>query len=227
MLYLATGFVLGPWGLGFVHLDPMEHIAWFHHGAELAVTVSLFTVGLKLRLRPDAPALRPALFLAFGSMTITVALVATTPVVLLGWSWGAAILLGAIVAPTDPVLASDVRRRHFRDRDSARLTLTTDAGLNDGTTFPFVMLGLALLRGENPGSWWLALVGERRVLGGGIRTRHRRVGGLLLVLCDLGGPAGEPRRRLVSLTLGLVAVSILVHGLAVAPWHRARGREAR
>lgn len=158
MLYLATGFVLGPWGLGFVHLDPMEHIAWFHHGAELAVTVSLFTVVLKLRLRPDAPALRPALFLAFGSMTITVALVATTPVVLLGWSWGAAILLGAIVAPTDPVLASDVRRRHFRDRDSARLTLTTEAGLNDGTTFPFVMLGLALLRGENPGvggwRWW-------------------------------------------------------------------------
>nr|MBA3852305.1 cation:proton antiporter [Chloroflexota bacterium] len=55
------------------------------------------------------------------------------------------VLLGAILAPTDPVLASDVQVSHPGDRDRLRFALTGEAGLNDGTAFPFVMLGLGLL----------------------------------------------------------------------------------
>jgi NhaP-type Na+/H+ or K+/H+ antiporter len=55
------------------------------------------------------------------------------------------VLLGAIVAPTDPVLATDVQIRHPGDRDRLRFYLTCEAGMNDGSTFPFVMLGLGLL----------------------------------------------------------------------------------
>ena len=65
--------------------------------------------------------------------------------VALGLTLGAAILLGAILAPTDPVLASDVQLAHPHDRDRLRFTLTGEGGLNDGTAFPFVMLGLGLL----------------------------------------------------------------------------------
>jgi NhaP-type Na+/H+ or K+/H+ antiporter len=74
-----------------------------------------------------------------------VALVAGAGVLALGLSVGAAVLLGGILAPTDPVLASDVQVETAMDRDRLRFALTGEAGLNDGTAFPFIMLGLGLL----------------------------------------------------------------------------------
>ena len=64
-------------------------------------------------------------------------------------------LLGAILAPTDPVLATDVQIRHPGDRDQLRFTLTCEAGMNDGSAFPFVMLGLGLLGLHDLGDWGL------------------------------------------------------------------------
>jgi NhaP-type Na+/H+ or K+/H+ antiporter len=83
--------------------------------------------------------------LATLSMVITVGLVTLVGVYGLGLPVGAAVLLGAILAPTDPVLASDVQVEHPTDQDRLRFALTAEAGLNDGTAFPFVMLGLGLL----------------------------------------------------------------------------------
>ena len=56
-----------------------------------------------------------------------------------------ALLLGAILAPTDPVLASSVTVGHSQDNDRLRYALSGEAGLNDGAAFPFVVLGLLLL----------------------------------------------------------------------------------
>jgi sodium/hydrogen antiporter len=92
------------------------------------------------------------LLLATVSMALTVGLVAAFGVWGLGLPLGAAVLLGAIVAPTDPVLATDVQSRHPGDRDQLRFTLTCEAGLNDGSAFPFVMLGLGLLGLHNLGT---------------------------------------------------------------------------
>jgi len=86
-------------------------------------------------------------------MVIAIALVALLGVYGFGMSWGAAVLLGAILAPTDPVLASDVQVRHADDRDRTRFSLTGEGGLNDGTAFPFVMLGLGLLGLHELGEW--------------------------------------------------------------------------
>lgn len=83
--------------------------------------------------------------LAFVSMALTVGMVALLGVLALSLSWGAAILLGAILAPTDPVLASEVELRHRKDDDGLRRDLTGEATFNDGAAFPFVMLGLGLL----------------------------------------------------------------------------------
>ncbi len=63
----------------------------------------------------------------------------------LGMSLGLALVLGAALAPTDPVLASDVQLRSPHDRDNLRFALTGEGGLNDGTAFPFIFLGLGLL----------------------------------------------------------------------------------
>jgi NhaP-type Na+/H+ or K+/H+ antiporter len=102
-------------------------------------------------------------------MVLTVGLVAALGTGLLGLSLGAAVLLGAILAPTDPVLASDVQVGDPADRDRLRFSLTGEAGLNDGTAFPFVMLGLGLLGLHEIGdfSWrWIAIDLVWAVVGG-------------------------------------------------------------
>jgi NhaP-type Na+/H+ or K+/H+ antiporter len=93
-------------------------------------------------------------------MLLTVGLIARVGTLALGLPLGAAVLLGAVLAPTDPVLASDVQVTGPRDRDRLRFTLTAEAGLNDGTAFPFVLLGLGLLGLEDlgPFGWhWLVV----------------------------------------------------------------------
>ena len=159
--YLAVGFGLGPAGLGLVTPDPIAHAAFLERITEIAVIVSLFTAGLKLRVPlSDRQWLLPVR-LAFVSMAVTVGLIALIGVTLLEMSPGAAILLGAILAPTDPVLASDVQVENPWDRDHLRFSLTGEAGLNDGTAFPFMMLGLGLLGHTTSaptvgaGSWWM------------------------------------------------------------------------
>ena len=69
-------------------------------------------------------------------------------------------LLGALLAPTDPVLASDVQVSHEHDAEPVRFSLTGEAGLNDGTAFPFVMLGLGLMGSHGIGAYgwrWLTV----------------------------------------------------------------------
>ncbi|HEX2205060.1 MAG TPA: cation:proton antiporter, partial [Longimicrobium sp.] len=145
MLYLAAGFALGPHGAGLLDVDLYTQSAVWERITEVAVLVSLFAAGLKLRVPfSDGRWVLPVR-LATVSMTLTVALVALVGVGAMGLSWGAAVLLGAVLAPTDPVLASDVQVTRPTDRDRLRFGLTGEAGLNDGTAFPFVMLGLGLL----------------------------------------------------------------------------------
>jgi NhaP-type Na+/H+ or K+/H+ antiporter len=85
------------------------------------------------------------LLLEFGSLALTLSLVAAYVYSLLALRLGAGVLRGAILAPPDPVLAGDVQVRHPGDRDRLRFNLTCEAGMNDGSAFPFVMLGLGFL----------------------------------------------------------------------------------
>ena len=160
LLYLAVGVALGPWGAGLIRLDAIRWAPVLERVTELAVLVSLFTAGLKTRVPLRDRRWWLPVRLASISMVVTVGLVALAGVYGLGLSWGAAILLGAILAPTDPVLASDVQLAHPGDRDRLRFSLTGEAGLNDGTAFPFVMLGLGLLGLHELGTWgwrWVAV----------------------------------------------------------------------
>ena len=156
MVYLLLG-----WGfarMGWITLDPAEHGKTLEVLAEIAVIVSLFSAGLKLRKPLQSRLWRLPVILASGSMAITVALVVVCSVLLFGLPIGLAVLLGAILAPTDPVLASDVQVSNPGDADRLRFALTGEAGLNDGAAFPFVMLGLGLMGLHELGSgtwrWW-------------------------------------------------------------------------
>lgn len=145
MLYLPVGLVVSPIGLDLVSPHPRIHAELLERMAEVVVLLSLFTAGLKL-----SPGVRDRRWmlpvrLALNSMVLTVLLVAAVAWFFLDLPLGASILLGAVLAPTDPVLASEVQLHEPGDSDKLRFALTGEGGLNDGTAFPFVMLGLGLL----------------------------------------------------------------------------------
>lgn len=145
MFYLAVGFGLGPMGIDLINLDPVKDSVLLERLTEVVVLISLFTAGLKMRVPISEWRWLLPVRLAMLSMIVTVALTTAVGVFLLELPLGMAVLLGAILAPTDPVLASDVQVSHAFDRDRLRFALTGEAGLNDGTAFPFVLLGLGLL----------------------------------------------------------------------------------
>jgi NhaP-type Na+/H+ or K+/H+ antiporter len=144
MVYLVVGVLLGPVVLGVFKFDAVKESHVLETLTEIAVLISLFSAGVKMPV-PINERWWPSFRLAWLSMSITVGLVAAFGYFVLGLPIGAGVLLGAILAPTDPVLATDVQVRHAGDFDTLRFTLTSEAGMNDGSAFPFVMLGLGLL----------------------------------------------------------------------------------
>jgi NhaP-type Na+/H+ or K+/H+ antiporter len=145
IIYLAAGLLLGPSVLNMFHFNPLKQSALLEVLTEIAVLISLYSAGVKMPSPVKLNHWRVPILLATVSMTVTVALVAAFCCYVLDMPLGAGILLGAIVAPTDPVLATEIQIRHPGDRDDLRFNLTCEAGMNDGSAFPFVMLGLGLL----------------------------------------------------------------------------------
>ena len=160
MLYLLVGMAVGPLGLGLVWADPDRDTVLLERMTEVVVLISLFTAGLKLSHGLTERRWLLPLRLATTSMLITVLAIAAVAYLFMGLPLGAAVLLGGILAPTDPVLASDVQVQQPGERDTLRFALTAEGGLNDGTAFPFVMLGMGLLGLHELGDFgwrWLAV----------------------------------------------------------------------
>ena len=160
MLYLLVGMAVSPLGLELVRAEPRTHALILERMAEVVVLLSLFTAGLKLSPGLTDKRWRLPVRLAVNSMVITVALITGAAWFFLDLPLGACILLGAILAPTDPVLASDVQLQEAGDTDKLRFALTGEGGLNDGTAFPFVMLGLGVLGLHELGTFgwrWVAV----------------------------------------------------------------------
>ncbi|WP_434674865.1 cation:proton antiporter [Pseudomonas sp. D3-10] len=148
---LALGVAIGPAGLGLLRLDVNDSSGWMEHLTEVAVVFSLFVSGLKLRLPLKNRSWRVAYGLAGPVMILTIVGLCLALHYLFGLGWGMSMLIGAILAPTDPVLAALVQVNDARDDDRVRFGLSGEAGLNDGTAFPFVILGLLMLSEEGSG----------------------------------------------------------------------------
>ena len=155
VVYLVVGVGLGPLGARVATLDMVESAHYIERIAEVAVIVALFVGGLKLRLRWQDPAWRAAVILAGPVMVVSIAGIAVVAHLLLGVPFAAAMLLGAVLAPTDPVLASAVTVNDAADHDRMRYGLSGEAGLNDGTAFPFVVFALAWHANLGAGGWIL------------------------------------------------------------------------
>jgi NhaP-type Na+/H+ or K+/H+ antiporter len=154
LLYLVVGWlagaVLGAPALSEVQLQAGELTVVL----ELALLISLFAVGLRLQLPPTLRRWRHALVLAGPTMVACIGLGAAAAVLLLGLAWPLALLVAAVHAPTDPILASEVQIESDDDRDQVRLALTAEGGLNDGTALPAVMAALGLMGLHGLSQWW-------------------------------------------------------------------------
>lgn len=140
-LFLIAGIVLGSGGFGVLPVDPADPLV--AQLAELALFAVLFTDGMKAGWRDLRRAWRlPGRALLFG-LPLTLVFTAVAAHYLVGLDWPTALLVGAILSPTDPVFASALvgnekvpgRLRHL---------LNVESGVNDGLALPFVIILLAV-----------------------------------------------------------------------------------
>jgi NhaP-type Na+/H+ or K+/H+ antiporter len=170
--FLALGMIVFALPFGLPEPDPLAHPALAQHLTEVGVIVALMGAGLKIDRPLGGRRWASTWRLLAIAMPITIAAMA-----LLGWWWAglvpaAAVLLGAALAPTDPVLASDVQVGEPTDEedseDEVRFALTSEAGLNDGLAFPFVYAAIAMATaagGAWLGEWALQDVLYKGVVG--------------------------------------------------------------
>ncbi|MFE6701212.1 cation:proton antiporter, partial [Streptomyces sp. NPDC057718] len=148
IVFLVAGVALYLTPLPLPEFDPVADRVWVHHLTELCVIVSLMGAGLAIN-RPFGWRSWAATWRLLGlAMPLTIGATALAAWALLGWPVSVALLVAAVLAPTDPVLASEVRvgepSAEKEDEDEVRFALTSEAGLNDGLAFPFVLAAIAL-----------------------------------------------------------------------------------
>jgi NhaP-type Na+/H+ or K+/H+ antiporter len=162
LVYVGLGIVaaVGIDWLDVAWVDPIEDASILEHVTEFAVIIALFATGLKLdrRLRWRQWTSVGRLLLLVMPATIAVITFAAAGLMELGLA--TALILGAALAPTDPVLAGDigVGPPGEQEEREPNFSITAEAGLNDGLALPFLVLGVSLI-GEGSGSlveWVLA-----------------------------------------------------------------------
>src|SRR5471030_1890332 len=142
---LGFGIGIGPLGLDMLQLDFSEAANWLGRLTEVAVLFSLFNTGIKLRQPFHGKAWHSTYWLAGPVMVATILGTCLAAHYLFDLAWGISLLLGAMLAPTDPVLAGLVQVNSAKDLDRVRFGLSGEAWLNDGTAFPFVIFSLLFL----------------------------------------------------------------------------------
>lgn len=245
LIYLVVG-----WGAGALLGAPSAAV-WEREapalaiGTELAVLMSLFAVGLRLRMPPTLRTWKIALLMAGPGVIVAIVLGTVAAVLVLGLPWAQALLLASIMAPTDPVLASEVQIRSDVDRDAVRLSLTAEGALNDGSVLPAVMLALGLLGKHELGTggvfgnwrWWVmdlawpigggAVLGVALgwLLGHALKRRHLVGDGLardeLLYVGTVALACGLARATLTSTFVLVFATGAML----LQPLHKAALRE--
>ncbi|WP_205696800.1 cation:proton antiporter [Conexibacter sp. SYSU D00693] len=214
LLYVAAGLVAAvvigwldvPW------LDPVGSPDAILHLTEVAIVVALFANGVRVDRALHFHRWRPTTRLLLVTMPASIAVLALLGGLALDLSLGAAIVLGAALAPTDPVLAGDVgETRPGEEEPEAEFAVVSEASLNDGLAAPFVVLGLLVAEDRLPGDWgaWI-----------GIDLVARIVLGLLagVVVGALAGsliPRVRDREALSSMYDGLLiaGLGLMAYGL--------------
>jgi len=217
------GFLLFKLFAGDYLPDPIPHTVVTERVTELVVIIALFGAGLKIDRKVGWRRWAVTWRLLAVGMPLSIVGVAALGWSLLEVSLAGAILLGAVLAPTDPVLASDVQvgPPGSGNEDEVRFSLTSEAGLNDGLAFPFVLLAIAIAtHGATPGAWileWLQIAVIWKIaVGVGVGLLSGLVvGGLMFRL--------PPSKMLADARDGFVALGITFLSYGVAELVQAYG----
>lgn len=212
LIGLLAGVLLGPAVTGVLDLAPLTaHTGEFHEGARILLAISVMAVALRYPFRVVRRLAGPGLLLVLMAMVAMTAVNTGLGVLVLGLAPAAALLLGTALAPTDPVLASNVVSGAPAERSISgrtRQLLSLESGANDGLTLPLVLAALAAAGALGPGmaaleSLWQ--VAAALVLGVGAGW----VGGRALRAGEAHG-AAEPTPALfftILLALGVLGVA--------------------
>lgn len=213
ILCVALGVLIFSTGLLSFDPDPRTWDTATERLAELVVIISLMGAGLKLDRPPGWRSWATTWRLLIVAMPLTIAAVAFLGWAGLGFSLAMALLFGASMAPTDPVLAADVQVGPPRsgDEDEVRFGLTSEAGLNDALAFPFVHLAILAAAGglatqEGLTDWFTIKLGWKLLAGLGAGWLIGRILGHLLF---------RSRRGLSKLGDGLIALAATLIAYAV------------
>lgn len=220
IIYVVAGATLMLLPIGFTSPDPLRFPEATERLAELAVIVALAGAGLKLNRRPGWRDWKTTWRLLGVTMPLTIIAATALGVWLLGLNPAAALLLGAVLAPTDPVLAADVQVEEPKfgaeevDDHEVPFALTSEAGLNDGLAFPFTNAAVAMAVAHAGTSDWVLdwfLVDVVYKISAGVAIGYVVARLLARVIFNL--PAGDPISE-TSEGIVVLAATLLVYGLA-------------
>lgn len=157
IVYLLLGVVIYSFFDSLPWPNPLWEENFTVHMTELIVIVALMGTGLKIDHRFSFREWKVPLRLVTVTMLLSIGIFAFVGYWFLGLNLPSAILLGAVLAPTDPVLASDVQvgPPNEGENDDVRFALTAEAGMNDGMAFPFTWLAIVLAISAQTGEPWL------------------------------------------------------------------------
>lgn len=201
-------------------LHPIDQPMLVEKAAEFIVIISLMGAGLKIERGFDRKSWRLPIRLLGIAMPLTIAALAFAAWGIFGVGLATALLLGAALAPTDPVLAADVQIEapDSPQDDEARFALTSEAGLNDALAFPFVHLAIALSVGGASfaalGTWVLDDVLLKLAIGGLAGWSGGRAMGWIVYQLPKTGRLSQSGDGFVALaaTLTIYAGTEMLHG---------------
>jgi NhaP-type Na+/H+ or K+/H+ antiporter len=224
IVYVALGILVFSLPLSLPVADPLAEGDLVERMTEFVVIVSLMGAGLKLDRRVGWRSWLTTRRLLVVAMPLTIAAVAFLGWWLAGLVPAAALLLGSSLAPTDPVLASDVQvgppGGGAEEEDDVRFALTSEAGLNDSLAFPFTNAAIAMAAAGSAGlgawlgGWVLEDVVVRLSVGLVMGIAAGRLAGWVLFRLPTTRTVAESTEGFVALatTLLVYAATELAHG---------------
>lgn len=201
--------------------DPIWQESYVVRLTEMSVIVSLMGTGLKIRRSFNWKNWEIPIRLVSITMLLCIGIMALLGWQILGMTIAGAVLLGAVLAPTDPVLAEQVQvgPPHDKEEDDVRFSLTAEAGLNDGTAFPFTWMAVVLAvaaagNGEWFGEWVIRDLIFRIVVGVAIGYGLGRLLAYLIFYLPKKSNFPHARDGFVSLSATLISYGVteLFHG---------------
>ena len=216
LIYVLAGWAMFSLPVRLPTIDPLLSEKPALHLSEVGVIVALFGVGLKVGRPVSLRGWSQTWRLLGIAMPLTVGAGAGLAAWWLGFDVAPAVLFGAVLAPTDPVLASDVQQLSPQDEGpgEVRFVLTSEAGLNDALAFPFTMMALAIVTlGSDPSEWLTTWVAVDVVYRLAVGLACGWAFGRILRAAVFRVPLGD--RRLAETGEGLVAIAgtFLTYGL--------------